>query len=149
MDAKQVALDMKRRAKQLQKVHAVQANNGNWNSDRYMRGMYNGLELALAIMEDREPSYRDSPADGYLHEEDSPEFTKALSALLNRTSWDAAVGMSDFLLAEMLTHILQGMEVAHDRQRELSPVQDTVAVTDGAGNVVAEYPAESEEESKK
>lgn len=41
---------------------AIQARNGNWNYDEYMRGMYNGMEFAVAIMEGRAPSYRDAPA---------------------------------------------------------------------------------------
>jgi hypothetical protein len=47
--------------KQLKEVHAVQGQPGTWDYDPYMQGMYNGLELALAIMEDREPQYRDLP----------------------------------------------------------------------------------------
>lgn len=39
----------------------VQGQNGNWNVDGYMHGMYNGMELALAILEDREPKYRAAP----------------------------------------------------------------------------------------
>ena len=41
---------------------AIQARNGNWNYSEYMRGMYNGMEFAVAIMEGRAPSYRDAPA---------------------------------------------------------------------------------------
>ena len=41
---------------------AVQAQNGNWNYSEYMRGMYNGMEFSVAIMEGRAPSYRDAPA---------------------------------------------------------------------------------------
>jgi hypothetical protein len=36
----------------------IQGENGNWNYDDYMVGMFNGLELALATMEGREPQYR-------------------------------------------------------------------------------------------
>lgn len=39
----------------------VQGDNGNWNYDSYMHGMYNGMEYMLAIMEDREPLYRIRP----------------------------------------------------------------------------------------
>ena len=44
--------------KQLREVHEAQGRDGNWNYDHYMRGLFNGLELALAIFEDREPVYR-------------------------------------------------------------------------------------------
>lgn len=46
---------------ELRKVHAIQGDNGNWNYDPYMHGMFNGLELALAIMEKREPNYKEAP----------------------------------------------------------------------------------------
>ena len=39
----------------------VQGQNGNWNYDPYMQGMYNVLECALATLEGREPEYRSAP----------------------------------------------------------------------------------------
>lgn len=45
----------------LKDVHRVQGSDGNWNYDPYMQGLYNGLELALSIMENREPVFRDKP----------------------------------------------------------------------------------------
>ena len=45
---------------------AVQGQPGNWNYDSYMQGMYNGLECALATMEDREPLYRTKPTVGFI-----------------------------------------------------------------------------------
>lgn len=45
----------------LKEVHEVQGYQGNWEYSEYMWGMYNGLELALAIYEDREPIYKEKP----------------------------------------------------------------------------------------
>jgi hypothetical protein len=39
----------------------VQGRDGNWNYDSYMMGMYNGMELMLSIVEDREPVYKEAP----------------------------------------------------------------------------------------
>lgn len=36
----------------------AQGQKGTWDSDEYMRGLYNGLELALAQMEEREPNFK-------------------------------------------------------------------------------------------
>ena len=36
----------------------VQGKDGNWNHSEYMLGLYNGLELAVATMEQRDPVYR-------------------------------------------------------------------------------------------
>jgi hypothetical protein len=44
----------------------VQGEDGNWNHDEYMCGIYNGLEYAVAIMENREPKYRT-----VLHDDDN------------------------------------------------------------------------------
>lgn len=41
----------------------IQGNNGNWNYDPYMHGFFNGLECALATIENREPLYRDAPKE--------------------------------------------------------------------------------------
>lgn len=39
----------------------IQGYDGNWNYDEYMFGMYNGMELMLAIAENREPVFREKP----------------------------------------------------------------------------------------
>lgn len=36
----------------------IQGTNGNWNYDNYNVGLYNGLEMALALLEEREPKYK-------------------------------------------------------------------------------------------
>lgn len=38
----------------------IQGSRGNWDYDEYMRGMYNGMELCYAIIQGREPEYRDA-----------------------------------------------------------------------------------------
>jgi len=51
-------------AKQIEDIKYViniQGDNGNWNYDPYMHGMYNGMELIFAIMEGRDPEYKDAP----------------------------------------------------------------------------------------
>lgn len=43
---------------QLRDVAEVQGRDGNWNYSSYMCGLNNGLELALALYEDREPVFK-------------------------------------------------------------------------------------------
>ena len=43
---------------EVKKVHQIQGADGNWNADPYMCGMFNGIELVLAQLENREPEYR-------------------------------------------------------------------------------------------
>lgn len=60
----------KRKAEQyeqaLKDVHRVQGMQGNWNYDDYMCGMFNGLELALSMLENREPDFRSLKEEGDL-----------------------------------------------------------------------------------
>ena len=64
----------------LKDLTLIQTSYGNWNYNEYMRGMANGMILAVAIMEDKEPKYFDEP-DKYECEENgerrSPEATEA------------------------------------------------------------------------
>lgn len=39
----------------------IQGADGNWNYDPYMHGMYNGMELILAMIEERQPDFRNPP----------------------------------------------------------------------------------------
>jgi hypothetical protein len=42
----------------------IQGNNGNWNYDDYMCGLFNGLEMALSLAERREPIFRKLDSSG-------------------------------------------------------------------------------------
>lgn len=57
-------------------VRNAQGADGTWNSSAYMRGLYNGLELALSILEgEREPRYKGEPDGGYLEDRPRPDVT--------------------------------------------------------------------------
>lgn len=49
------------RAADLRNLHQIQGNRGNWDYDPYMHGMYNALEIAMAILEGRDPEFRSAP----------------------------------------------------------------------------------------
>ena len=46
---------------QLREIHAIQGRDGCWDIDDQMLGLYNGLELALSIVENREFRYKQRP----------------------------------------------------------------------------------------
>ena len=54
MDSKQFKKDLDA----LRNFVHIQGQDGNWNHDDYMCGLYNGLECALATIERREPKYK-------------------------------------------------------------------------------------------
>ena len=55
----------------MRQLMGIQGSNGNWDYDPYMQGMYNGMELMLAIQEDREPVYKKAPAEWLCDKSDS------------------------------------------------------------------------------
>jgi len=65
------------RVSKLRDIHGI---HGSWRvSNEYMRGLYNGLELALSLFEDeREPQYKNPPAqpeqEPVATKLDTPEF---------------------------------------------------------------------------
>jgi hypothetical protein len=70
----------------IREVRDVQGRDGNWNSSPYMRGLYNGLEMALALLEgEREPVYREDPSDGYLSDRHSGE-AQAIQRAVNEAT---------------------------------------------------------------
>lgn len=54
------------RVRDVQNHHRIMERKGNWNFSAYTHGMYNALELALSILENREAVYKDVPGEGYL-----------------------------------------------------------------------------------
>lgn len=55
--------ELKIRVHKMLDVHAVQADPGNRRASEYMRGLYNGLELAVAMMEGRAPQFDGEEVD--------------------------------------------------------------------------------------
>lgn len=45
----------------LRNLVSIQGQKGNWDYNEYMLGLYNGMELMLAVIEEREPIYKDKP----------------------------------------------------------------------------------------
>jgi hypothetical protein len=45
----------------LRQMRDVQGTDGTWNCDPYMHGLYNGLEFAVSLLEQREPQFKDAP----------------------------------------------------------------------------------------
>ena len=54
--------------KEIKEILKIQGENGNWNYDKYMLGLYNGIEFALSILEERQPNFR--VCENFLSEEE-------------------------------------------------------------------------------
>lgn len=55
--------ELEKKVKTVKNIRDVQGMAGNWDYDSYMHGMYNGLELALSIVEDRKPEFKNAPKE--------------------------------------------------------------------------------------
>jgi hypothetical protein len=55
-------MTIKEAAKELKKLKNIQGRTGNWDYNPYMHGLYNGIELALATVEGRDPEFKEAPA---------------------------------------------------------------------------------------
>src|SRR6185312_9547205 len=61
LEEKRVNLTKEEMLDEMRIMLEIQGENGNWNYDEYMHGMYNGMEFMLARFEGREPVYRSKP----------------------------------------------------------------------------------------
>lgn len=51
----------------------LQGQNGNYDYDEYMLGLYNGMEMILSMIEKREPLFRKVPQSQMLRYQESAE----------------------------------------------------------------------------
>jgi hypothetical protein len=58
-----VTPDAELRIERVENARRIQEEKRIWNRDPYFLGMYNGLELAMSILEDRVPCYRGGVED--------------------------------------------------------------------------------------
>jgi hypothetical protein len=76
----------------------VQGRDGNWNLDPYMQGMYNGMELMVALAERRDPVFRKAP-ENWLS---APPQRECASEVHDRREWQ---GMTDEEIKKEQHHI--------------------------------------------
>jgi hypothetical protein len=67
----------------LQDVLKIQLSNGNWNYDAYMQGLANGLILGDAIINGKEPIYKDPPEEWLCEKSARAGFMKAMEMTLD------------------------------------------------------------------
>ena len=49
--------ELLQRIRKVKDICKIQSYNGNWDYDEYMRGLANGLILAVAILNEEEPKF--------------------------------------------------------------------------------------------
>lgn len=75
-----------KRLETLKDLIKIQTSDGNWNYDPYMQGMANGMILAEAIMEEKEPVYKESPKKWLVDSKfyGSTDFQEIISKIVKR-----------------------------------------------------------------
>ena len=129
----------------LRDLHKVQSNDGNWDYDQYMLGMFNGLELALSIFEERQPQYRELPEGRPVAElmepalkeaRDCLEETEAIIAELERDMKDQVVAVEVTEPATVAYCIVAGVaKMLQELGKEKLEVSLTVRRVDGKEKV--------------
>lgn len=56
-------MELVEKLEKLIEIKEVQCQDGNWDVSPYMTGLANGLILAVAIMKDKDPDYKDIKKD--------------------------------------------------------------------------------------
>ncbi len=51
---------MEEKLEEIRELHRIHGHEDYWTFDSYTKGIYNGLEMALAILEDRDPEFKTS-----------------------------------------------------------------------------------------
>lgn len=68
---KSITNDINNKYRQINDVLDIQGRDGNWNFDNYMLGLFNGMEMIVSIMENREPSFRSCDRSVFLDKKTS------------------------------------------------------------------------------
>ena len=74
----------KKRIRELKRIKDIQEQNLGEDQNEYMVGMYNGLELAVAIMENRPPVY-------VWYEKEPEQFESKEEQELGRTCYNGII----------------------------------------------------------
>lgn len=66
-------LRLKTRVKKVKEIRKIQEQMIETNADDYMVGLFNGLEMAVAILENREPKFRATVKESQIVEHEEKE----------------------------------------------------------------------------
>ena len=94
----------------------LQGQDGNYNYDSYMLGMYNGMEYIIALFEKREPIYKDGKDIDFLEDKNKnqqKEFMEWLESESHRLSGDILLNSS---FIEVRTILLKYKEIIGDKE---------------------------------
>lgn len=69
-------------AKEVRELLHTQGVDGTWNYSSYQHGMYNGLEVALALLEQREAQFRNPPMQWICNEDQDDPAAKILETCM-------------------------------------------------------------------
>lgn len=73
-------LRLKTRVKKVKEIRKVQEQTIETNEDDYMVGLFNGLEMAVAILENREPKFRATVKEQKIIENEGEQYGRTVAS---------------------------------------------------------------------
>lgn len=75
-------LRLKTRVEEVKKIRKIQEQTIETNADDYMVGLFNGLEMAVAILENREPEFRSTVKESQIieHEKEEEQYGRTIAS---------------------------------------------------------------------
>lgn len=73
-------LRLKTRVRKVKEIRKVQEKMIETNADDYMVGLFNGLEMAVAILENREPEFRATVKEQQIVEHEGEQYGRTVAS---------------------------------------------------------------------
>ncbi len=106
VDYQIITKELEARIEKVRDITKIQCYPGNWDKNEYMRGLANGLLIAVAILEVKEPTLKEhKPKEE--NEMGEIDFKIELKSLLNCYSKENDSNTPDFVLAHYLCLCLE------------------------------------------
>lgn len=77
-------LRLKTRVKEVKKIRKIQEKTIETNADDYMIGLFNGLEMAVAILENREPEFIVTTKEPKVVEHEEEQYGRTIASGIKR-----------------------------------------------------------------
>lgn len=172
IDIEKLAKEHNASLEKLRDIHKIQGHENNWSYDDYMRGLYNGLELALATFENRAPEYKEAEKQreqepvGYVWDKDKkycyvidtdiqfphgtklyttpPDQSNSIEVLTRDYNFmkDLAIG-SEKIITDLQAHVNRLREALLQASRHLDLLEPSLTICKIISEALASTPAQS------
>jgi CRISPR/Cas system CMR-associated protein Cmr5 small subunit len=111
---KAVNFQLQQKIKDVKEIRDIQGSQGNYDQGDYMMGLYNGLEMSLALMEGRNPEFKDTKdkvAEKREARHNLEYFRDKLIKLINYCSLENKGNIPDYIIANYLVNSYKNLSM--------------------------------------